>query len=183
MQEDFEVATLANGCFWCADAVFRRLNGISNVVSGYAGEEEKAPNYDEVASGKTNFTEAVQIKFDPKVISFEKILEVFWATHDPTSKDKQGADTGAQYRSVIYYHSPKQKEIAEKSLKIAEKDLDKRIVTDIIPFKNFHNAEEEHQNFYDRNKNSVMYCPIVIAPKIQKLLDKFNADVKDEYKN
>ena len=148
-----ETATLAGGCFWCTEAIFKRLKGIMTVVCGYAGGD----------------AESVQIQFDPSIISYEKILEVFWATHDPTTLNRQGADIGTQYRSVIFYHSEKQKEIAEKSKQPS-------FVTQIVPFDKFYKAEDYHQNYYDKNK-SYPYCQIVINPKIQKLLEEFKEDV------
>lgn len=148
-----EIATLAGGCFWCTEAIFKRLKGVSSVVSGYAGGD----------------VESVQIQFDPSIISYEKILEVFWATHDPTTLNRQGADIGTQYRSVIFYHSEKQKKIAEKS-KLPS------FVTQILPFDKFYKAEEYNQNFYEKNKSSP-YCQIVINPKIQKLLAEFKKEL------
>ena len=152
-----ETATLGGGCFWCTEAIFKRLKGLTSVFSGYAGDPH---------------AESIQIEFDPSIISFEKILEVFWATHNPTTLNKQGADVGTQYRSVIFYHSEKQKKIAEKSKQPS-------FVTQIVPFDKFYKAEEYHQNFYEKNKSSP-YCQIVINPKIQKLLEEFKNDKKDE---
>lgn len=178
-----ETATLAGGCFWCTEAIFRRLKGVKSVVSGYAGKGEK-PTYETVSTGRTGFAEAVRIEFDPKVISFERILDIFWAVHDPTTLDRQGADVGTQYRSAIFYHNDEQREIAEKSKAKMEKTgiIKDEIVTEIAPFEKFYEAEEYHQKFYDRNIGSNVYCSLVISPKIQKLLDKFNKEVKEEYK-
>ena len=152
-----EIATLGGGCFWCTEAIFKRLKGVISVVSGYAG----VPH-----------AESIQIQFDLSIISYKKILEVFWATHDPTTLNRQGADVGTQYRSVIFYHNDKQKEIAEKSKQPS-------FVTQILPFDKFYKAEEYHQNFYDRNK-SYPYCQIVINPKIQKLLSEFKKNIKQD---
>lgn len=150
-----ETATLGGGCFWCTEAIFKRLKGVTSVVCGYAGGD----------------AESIQIQFNPSIISYEKILEVFWATHDPTTLNRQGADVGTQYRSVIFYHSEKQKEIAEKSKQPS-------FVTQIIPIDKFYKAKDYHQNFYEKNKSSP-YCQIVINPKIQKLLEEFKNDVKE----
>ncbi len=180
-----ETATLAGGCFWCTEAIFKRLKGIISATSGYAGGEKADPTYEEVSQGNTGYAESIQVKFDPKIISYKHILDIFWATHDPTTLNRQGADVGTQYRSVIFYHNEEQKKIAEKSKKEVEAsgELKDNIVTEIVPFKNFYTAEEYHQNFYDKNKSTNTYCSLVIDPKIQKLLDKFNSDVKEEYKN
>ncbi|HEX6976766.1 MAG TPA: peptide-methionine (S)-S-oxide reductase MsrA [Patescibacteria group bacterium] len=172
-----ETATLGGGCFWCTEAIFKRLKGVESVVSGYAGGEKENPTYQEVSSGKTGYIESIQIKFDPSTISYEHILDIFWATHDPTSKDKQGADVGSQYRSVIFYHNEEQRKKAQESMEKIQ-----GAVTQITGFKNFYTAEEYHQNFYDKNKSTNMYCSLVIDPKIKKLLDKFGKDVKEEYK-
>lgn len=167
-----EIATLGGGCFWCTEAIFKRLKGVSSVISGYAGGKMENPSYDKVSVGTTGHAEAIQIEFEDSIISFEKILDVFYATHDPTTFNRQGADVGTQYRSVIFYHDDKQKEAAERSKKPS-------FVTQIVPFDKFYKAEEYHQNFYDRNKD-YPYCQIVINPKIQKLLEKFKKDVKED---
>lgn len=169
-----EMATLAGGCFWCTEAIFKRLKGVSEVISGYAGGETDNPSYDDISSGKTGHAEVIQITFDPQIISFEKLLDVFWHLHDPTTLNRQGADVGTQYRSVIFYHNDEQKRIAEQSKKKVEeagmyKDL---IVTKIEPFKNFYKAEGYHQNYYQRNYPQP-YCEIVIDPKIKKLYKEF----------
>ena len=170
-----EIATLGGGCFWCTEAIFKRLKGVISVVCGYAGGNIENPSYEKVSEGSTGYAESIQIQFDPRVLSYEKILEVFWATHDPTTLNRQGADVGTQYRSVIFYHNDKQKEIAEKSKQPS-------FVTQILPFDKFYKAEEYHQNFYDRNK-SYPYCQIVINPKIQKLLSEFKKDIKQDANN
>jgi peptide-methionine (S)-S-oxide reductase len=179
---DTQLATLAGGCFWCTEAVFKRLKGVLETISGYGGAKMDNPTYEKVSSGNTGAVEAIQIKFDPRQISFEKLLEVFWATHDPTTLNRQGADVGTEYRSVIFYHNPEQKQIAERSLSKHNIEFKDSIVTKIEPFSNFYTAEEYHQNFYDLNKDSNAYCSIVIDPKIKKLLEKFNSEVKEEYK-
>jgi peptide-methionine (S)-S-oxide reductase len=171
-----ETATLAGGCFWCTEAIFRRLKGVESVTSGYAGGSMDNPSYADVSTGQTGYAEAVQIKFDPKVLSYEKLLKIFWATHDPTTLNRQGADVGTQYRSAIFYHSDEQKRLAEQS-----RQNIKAAVTKIEPLGKFYAAEEYHQNFYENNKGFNPYCSIVIDPKIEKLVTRFNAEVKDEY--
>jgi peptide-methionine (S)-S-oxide reductase len=180
--DDLEVVTLASGCFWCTEAVFKRVNGVISAVSGYSGGPVDNPSYDQVCSGRTGHAEAVQVKFDPKIISLEQILEIFWYTHDPTTLNRQGNDVGTQYRSAVFYNSQSQKDIA---LKI-KNDLESKkvyqnpIVTEITPFKNFYQAEEYHKDYYDNNK-TVPYCSYVIDPKISKLLTKFSSSLKAEY--
>ena len=176
-----EQATLAGGCFWCTEAIFKRLKGVLSVVSGYAGGYIENPSYDTVSMGTTNHAEAIQISFDSDSISYEKLLEVFFATHNPTTLNQQGADVGTQYRSVIFYHSDEQKRKAIESKEKNEKAYNKKIVTEIVPFENFYKAEPRHQNYYDRN-TQIPYCQFVIDPKIQKLLKEFSRDVKEEYK-
>lgn len=184
MQNNLEVATFAGGCFWCTEAIFKRLKGVLKVTSGYSGGDMENPTYEKVSSGKSGHAEAIQIEFDPKIISYERLLDIFWATHDPTTINRQGADIGAQYRSAIFYHNEDQKQKALKSKEDAERSglVSKKIVTQIIPFAKFYTAEEYHQNYYDTYKNTNAYCSLVIDPKIQKLLDKFNSDVREEYK-
>lgn len=178
-----ETATLAGGCFWCTEAIFKRIKGIVSVISGYAGGSIPNPTYEQVTSEQTNHAETIQIKFDPETISFEKLLDVFFATHDPTTLNRQGADVGTHYRSVIFYHSKKQEEIAKRSIRNLERSrkYTDPVVTKIEPFTNFYPAERYHQNYYERNKESNAYCPLVIDPKIQKLIRDFPSDLKDEY--
>lgn len=175
-----EVATLAGGCFWCTEAIFKRLKGVTSVEPGYAGGRIENPSYDQVSSGQTGHAETTQITFDPQIISFSKILDVFWATHDPTTLNRQGNDVGPQYRSVIFYHDQTQKKIAEKSKAEHKKDFSDPIVTEIIPFSNFYPAEDYHQNYYETHSNQA-YCQLVIDPKIQKLMNKFKSEVKPNY--
>lgn len=178
-----EMATFASGCFWCTEAVFLRLKGVISVNSGYAGGEIENPSYDTVSSGKSGHAEAIQITFEPQIISYKKLLDVFWATHNPTTLNQQGNDMGTQYRSVIFYHSSEQKKLAEESkeqLKKSKKYKDP-IVTDIIAFTNFFKAEGYHQNYYDRNQE-YPYCQFIIDPKIKKLYKDFKEDIKEEYK-
>ncbi|HJU34686.1 MAG TPA: peptide-methionine (S)-S-oxide reductase MsrA [Nitrososphaera sp.] len=178
----FEIATFANGCFWCSEAIFKRLRGVKSVLPGYSGGLVKNPTYDEVCTGKTGHAESIQIKFDPKVISFERILDVFWHTHDPTTLNRQGSDVGTQYRSAIFYHNQKQKESAEKSKKELEQEgvYKGSIVTEISPFSNFYVAEDYHKNYYDNNQDAP-YCRFIIDPKVSKLLLNHKNDVKEEY--
>src|SRR6056297_2023468 len=172
---ELKTATLAAGCFWCVEAVFQNLKGVEKVVSGYSGGHVKNPSYREVCNGKTGHAEAIQLKYDPKVISFEQILDVFWKTHDPTTLNRQGPDIGTQYRSVIFYHNDLQKRIAEDSKNQMNRSgyFNKPIVTAIEPYKNFFVAEENHQNFYKNNPNQP-YCRFRIDPKIDKLQKQFN---------
>lgn len=179
-----ELATFAGGCFWCTEAIFQRLNGVQTVVSGYAGGKRVSPTYSQVVTGATGHAEAVQITFDPEIITFAKLLQIFFATHDPTTKDRQGNDIGSQYRSIIFYHSKKQLTEAKETIENLEskKEYKDGIVTELLPFKAFYSAEEYHQNYFNNNRASNPYCSIVIDPKIKKLLEEFNADVKPQYK-
>ena len=173
-QPTMETATFGNGCFWCTEAVFQRLEGVMGVVSGYAGGHTDNPTYMEVVSGNTGHAEVVQVKFDPDVISYETLLEVFFRTHDPTTLNRQGNDIGTQYRSIILYHNEVQKETASSI--IAE--LDKAgiwpdpIVTQVVPYTVFHEAEEYHQNYFNRNPEQA-YCQVVILPKLHKFKKMF----------
>ena len=180
---NYEVATLANGCFWCTEAIFKRVNGIKSVLPGYSGGQVKNPSYEQVCTGRTGHAESIQIEFDPKVISFEKILDIFWATHDPTTLNRQGNDVGTQYRSAIFYHDLKQKEIAENSKKALRNEGSYKdpIVTEITPFSSFYVAEDYHKNYYDEHRDAP-YCSYVIDPKVQKLLVNHENYVSDEYK-
>lgn len=177
-----ESIVLAGGCFWCTEAMFQRLRGVTKVVSGYTGGNLDNPTYDKVSSGATNHAEAVQLTFDSHQIILEQILEIFWATHDPTTLNHQGNDIGTQYRSAIFYTSDKQKIVAEKSMQIAQKLAGGHIVTEIKPLDKFYPAEDYHQNYFNTYQSTNPYCSMVIEPKIAKLLHKFNTQVKDEYK-
>ena len=163
-----ELATFGGGCFWCMDAVFERLPGIKSVTSGFAGGHTANPTYPQVCTGTTGHAEVTQIEFDPAKISYEKLLEVFWQAHDPTTLNRQGADEGTQYRSIILYHGEAQKLVAEKSRAGAQKNFKHPIVTEIVPFTKFYPAEDYHQAYYDNN-SSAPYCRAVIAPKLEKL--------------
>lgn len=173
-----ETATLAGGCFWCTEALFRQLRGVLRVTSGYAGGDMPSPRYEQVSTGKTGHAETVRIVFDPAHISYEKLLEVFFATHDPTTLNRQGADVGPQYRSAIFYHSAQQKQtaLAVKERLAASGTSGQPIVTEIVPVSTFTSAEDAHQDFYRRNPEHT-YCRVVIDPKIQKLLKEFANDV------
>ena len=178
-----EVATFAGGCFWCTEAIFKRLKGVKSVASGYSGGNPPAggenPTYEQVCSGTTGHAEAIRIEFDPKIISFKKLLEVFFKLHDPTTLNRQGNDVGTQYRSVIFYHGEQQKELAEKVKLKMQKIYKGKIVTGIVPFANFYRAENYHQNYFENNKNAP-YCQVVIDPKIQKLYKDFKGITKND---
>jgi peptide-methionine (S)-S-oxide reductase len=165
-----EKATFATGCFWCGEAVFERLKGVKSVVSGYTGGKVPKPTYEEVSTGQTGHAEAFMVEFDPDVISYDKLLEVFWASHDPTTLNQQGPDYGTQYRSAVFYHDEAQKLAAQKSLqKLADKGaLVTAIVTQLVPATTFYPAEAYHQNYYQRHK-SAPYCQMYITPKLNKL--------------
>jgi peptide-methionine (S)-S-oxide reductase len=164
-----EVATLGAGCFWCVDTIFRELRGVTSVVSGYAGGTRANPSYEQVCTGATGHAEVVQITFDPQQISYHDLLEVFFSVHDPTTLNRQGADVGTQYRSVIFAHSPEQRAIAEQTIAEvnAQKIWDDPIVTQIVDAPPFYPAEDYHQNYYVKNPNQG-YCRVVIAPKVAK---------------
>ncbi|WP_235296305.1 peptide-methionine (S)-S-oxide reductase MsrA [Portibacter marinus] len=173
-----EKAILAGGCFWCTEAVFQDIIGVEKVVSGYIDGHVKEPGYREVCSGTTGHTEAIEITYDPEVITYEELLEIFWTTHDPTTLNRQGNDVGTQYRSGIYTHSDEQQNIAEKSKKeVATQIWDDPIVTEIKPAKIFYPAEPYHQNYYKRNSH-VGYCAVVVAPKVAKARQKFANKIK-----
>jgi peptide-methionine (S)-S-oxide reductase len=168
MDSHLEKATLGAGCFWCVEAVFERLDGVVSVEAGYAGGTTPHPTYEEVCTGRTGHAEVAQISFDPKRISFKRLLEVFWAAHDPTTLNRQGADVGTQYRSVIYYENENQRSTAEESKKRAQAAFPDPIVTSIEPLTEFHKAENYHQDYY-RNHKDAPYCQIIIKPKLKKL--------------
>lgn len=167
--EGAEYVTLGAGCFWCTEAVFQQIPGVLSVTSGYMGGATKDPTYDQICTGQTGHAEVSRVVFDPKKTSLEKILAVFWEAHDPTSLNRQGADSGTQYRSAIFYNTEAQREIAEKSKAEAGKEFSRPIVTEITKAGEFYPAEDYHQNYYRLNKNSNPYCSIVIAPKLKKL--------------
>ena len=183
-EQQLEVATFGGGCFWCTEAIFKRIKGVEEVVSGYSGGQRENPSYEQVSSEATGHAEAVQVEFDPSIISYAKLLDIFFNLHDPTTVNQQGNDIGTQYRSVIFYHTEEQREIAEKVRdEIADSGLyHEPIVTEIVPFEKFYTAEEYHQNYYDSNQNQG-YCSYIITPKIKKLLKEYEKDVKEEYLN
>lgn len=174
-----ELATLGGGCFWCTEAVFLRLKGVHKVESGYSGGSAETASYQQVSTGRTGHTEVIQITFDPPLISFRELLEVFFATHDPTTLNRQGNDIGTQYRSVVFYHDENQKQVAEKLIQELDKSgkYSKPIVTAVEPFTAFYKAEEYHQNFYARNPNQA-YARAVIPPKLSKLEKGFAEKLK-----
>ncbi len=168
-----ELATFGGGCFWCIEAVFQRITGVISVASGYAGGTVENPTYKQVCTGETGHAEVLQIEFDPQKVSFEKLLDVFWLAHDPTTLNRQGNDVGTQYRSAIFYHSAAQKDAAEKSKKAAQSEFKSPIVTEIVPLKQFYKAEGYHQNYFNNNPNQP-YCAFVIRPKLKKVLEKLS---------
>jgi peptide-methionine (S)-S-oxide reductase len=163
-----EVATLGGGCFWCLEAVFERIPGVKTVTSGYAGGTVPNPTYKQVCTGTTGHAEVVQVEFDPSVVTYADVLHTFWECHDPTTLNRQGADVGTQYRSVIFYNNDQQKMIAEQSRSEAQKESSDPIVTEIQPLKTFYKAEDYHQQYFDNNQNAP-YCTFVIKPKLKKL--------------
>src|SRR5690349_6123732 len=166
-----ETATLGGGCFWCTEAIFQMLPGVKSVASGFAGGTTENPTYKEVCTGKTGHAEVIQVEYDPKAVSYEKILETFWEAHDPTTLNRQGADSGTQYRSIILYHSEAQRIAAEKSKAEAQKHFKQPIVTEIVPLKKFYAAEAYHQNYFRTNPGNP-YCRMVIQPKVEKFEKK-----------
>lgn len=176
-RDKLETATFAGGCFWCTEAIFADLRGVKSVISGYAGGHVVNPTYKQVCTGSTGHAEAIQITFDPKQIRFHDLLLVFFATHDPTTLNRQGADVGTQYRSAIFYHGDEQRKAAEEVKQEAQKDFSSPIVTEIVPFTNFYKAEDYHQEYYELN-GSQPYCRMVIAPKLEKFRKKFRDKLK-----
>ncbi|MDP2735591.1 MAG: peptide-methionine (S)-S-oxide reductase MsrA [bacterium] len=163
-----EQATFAAGCFWCAEAALKLLDGVKTVTSGYAGGEEENPSYEEVGSGRTGHVEAVQVTYDPSRVSFERLLKIFWEIHNPLEKNKQGPDTGPQYQAVIFYHTKEQKELAEKTKEEQVAKLKAPVMTEIKPYTNFFPAEAYHKDFFERNPDAP-YSRSVIAPKVEKV--------------
>ena len=176
----YEQATLGAGCFWCVEAIFQDLRGVERVESGFSGGHVKNPAYREVVNGATGHAEVCHITFDPEVIRFDELLEVFWTTHDPTTLNRQGNDVGTQYRSAIFYHNEEQKKIAEQSKQeFAPQLWEDPIVTEITPFEAFYPAEDYHQDYFSQNPNQG-YCRVVIAPKVAKFRKKFEGKLKDK---
>ncbi|MFM9839374.1 MAG: peptide-methionine (S)-S-oxide reductase MsrA [Cyclobacteriaceae bacterium] len=176
-------ATFGAGCFWCTEAVFLNVKGVTKVVSGYSGGKVKNPTYREICSGLTGHAEVTQITFDPQIVSFEELLEVFWNTHDPTTLNKQGADEGTQYRSVVFYHDDTQRLAAEEYKKQLEEShvYKNSIVTEISPLINYYPAEDYHQNYFELNPNQ-SYCQYVVRPKVEKFKKQFQGILKENGK-
>ncbi len=179
MEKKQEVTTLGGGCFWCTEAVYKELKGVSEVLPGYSGGHIKNPAYREVTTGRTGHAEVVQIKYDPEVVSFSEILEVFFATHDPTTLNRQGADVGTQYRSAVFFHSEEQKQTAQEIINQLNSEgvFDDPIVTEVTSFDVFYEAEDYHKNYFERNKNQP-YCRMVVAPKVEKFEKVFKDKLK-----
>ena len=179
VEEGKEVATFAGGCFWCTEAVFLELKGVEKVVSGYTGGTTKNPSYREIGTGTTGHAEAIEITYDPKLVQFKDLLEIFFSSHNPTTLNRQGADVGTQYRSEIFYHSEEQKKQADDYIALIEKEklYDNPIVTVVSPAVVFYVAEEYHQNYYNEN-SSQGYCQMVIAPKLEKLRKYYKSKLK-----
>ena len=177
--ENFELATFGGGCFWCIEAVFQRLEGVRNVVSGYAGGQTPNPTYEQVCSGRTGHAEVIQVEFDPQVISYEELLDVFFRSHDPTTLNRQGNDVGTQYRSVIYYHLPHQKHAAEAAIERldASGELPGPVVTQVQSAPQFYPAETYHQNYYNDNPHNG-YCQFVVRDKVTKAKKLFGQRFK-----
>lgn len=175
-----EVATFGSGCFWCTEAIFEELKGVKSVVSGYSGGSVINPSYREVTTGKTGHAEVVQLSFDPEVISYSELLDVFFKTHDPTTLNRQGADVGTQYRSVIFYHNDEQKRLAEKKTEElnAAGVFDDPVVTSVEKLENFYVAEEYHQDYFKKNPDQA-YCNAVIRPKLNKIRKDFSSKIKE----
>ncbi|TVR40640.1 MAG: peptide-methionine (S)-S-oxide reductase [Bacteroidia bacterium] len=171
---DYSLATFGGGCFWCIEAIFTRLNGVYSATSGYAGGHVSNPSYEQVITGATGHAEVVQVKYDPAVVSYLSLLEIFFRVHDPTTLNRQGADVGTQYRSAIFYHDEQQKEVAQmvKERLGSENIWDSPIVTEITPLDVFYRAEDYHQNYFEKNPNQA-YCQMVIMPKVQKFKSMF----------
>jgi len=176
-----DTATFGAGCFWCVEAIFQKLNGVVTVNPGYSGGHVANPSYEDVCSGATGHAEVCQILYDSKIISYDELLEVFWSVHDPTMMNQQGADIGTQYRSVIFYHDQKQKELAEvyKNKLNADHAFENNVVTEITPFTNFYKAENYHQNYYNEN-SSKPYCTMVIRPKVKKFEKIFKTKLRKD---
>lgn len=178
-EKGLEIATLAGGCFWCTEALFLEIEGIKSVEPGYIGGKNAHPTYEQICTGTTGHAEAIQITFDPKIVSFGELLEIFFATHDPTTLNRQGADVGTQYRSEIFYHNKVQKQISEDYIALlnAEKTFGKNVVTAITKAPTFYIAEDYHKNYYNKN-TSQSYCSYVITPKMDKLKKQFKDKLK-----
>lgn len=178
-RDSMRKATFGGGCFWCVEAIYQNVDGVSSVVSGYSGGHIDNPNYQQVSSGKSGHAEVVQISYDPNKVSYETILEIFWKIHDPTTLNRQGNDIGSQYRSIILYHDEEQKGIAIKSKKALEESgfYKNPVVTEIVPLKQFYMAEDYHQNYFKRNPEK-SYCQFVVEPKVEKFTKLFKEKLR-----
>jgi peptide-methionine (S)-S-oxide reductase len=176
--EDTEMVVFGNGCFWCTEAVFQMIKGVVSVEPGYSGGQVKNPTYEQVCGGDTGHAEVIKIVYNPDIVSYEEILQVFFTTHDPTSLNRQGNDVGPQYRSVIFYANERQKEKAEHYIKVLSKAYTKPIVTEVKPLGEFYPAEDYHKKYYEFHKDA-SYCQLVIAPKVEKVEEKFKNLLKD----
>lgn len=180
--KEFEKATFGGGCFWCTEAVFKQINGVIATEVGYSGGKIENPSYEEVCTGKTDHAEVCQITFDPEIINYNELLEIFFKTHDPTTLNRQGADVGTQYRSVIFYHNEKQKDLALSFISRLHSsgEYKNKIVTQVEPLKNYFRAEEYHQNYFEKNPYAA-YCVYVVAPKVDKTKKLFKEKIKKHY--
>jgi peptide-methionine (S)-S-oxide reductase len=172
-----DYATFGGGCFWCVEAALKELGGVSEVTSGYAGGDTENPTYKAVCSGKTGHAEVVQVEYDPDVISYEELLEVFFAVHDPTQLNRQGPDVGSQYRSIVLYHDDEQRRLAEAYVEALDEEYDDSVVTELEPLETFYEAEAYHQDYFEKNPNDA-YCNFHARPKVEKVREKFAAKVK-----
>ena len=181
MENSENVATIGGGCFWCTEAVFEEVEGVKDVISGYSGGEIKNPSYREVTTGRTGHAEAIQITFNPEIISYSQILKIFFKVHDPTSLNRQGADVGTQYRSVIFYNDEAQKRTAKEMIDSLNNSgaFNQKIVTQLVPFRNFYLAENDHQDYFKKNPDQA-YCSYVIKPKLNKFKKDFSKQLKQE---
>jgi len=179
MEKELKKATLGGGCFWCTEAVYKELKGVVDVVPGYSGGNIKNPAYREVCTGRTGHAEVVQISYNPEVVSYKEILEVFFMTHDPTTLNRQGNDVGTQYRSAVFYHDEYQKETAEEVIRYFEKEniYNQPIVTEVAPFETFYKAEDYHKDYFERNEDQP-YCQFIVAPKVAKFKKIFKNKIK-----
>jgi peptide-methionine (S)-S-oxide reductase len=179
-----EVAVFGGGCFWCTEAVFKMLKGVSLVLPGYAGGRTPNPTYEEVSRGNTGHAEVIYIEYDPKLVKYETLLTIFFASHDPSTLNRQGNDVGTQYRSVIFYTTPRQKELAEEKIKEIDESNKEGdpVVTEVVPLDKFYKAESYHEDYYARNK-SAPYCQIIINPKLEKIQKQFATLLDEQYKN
>ncbi|MCS7068276.1 MAG: peptide-methionine (S)-S-oxide reductase MsrA [Meiothermus sp.] len=178
--KDLEVATLGGGCFWCLEAVYNELKGVAKVVSGYSGGHVPNPSYEQVCGQQTGHAEVVQVTFDPRVVSYREILEVFFTIHDPTTPNRQGNDVGPQYRSVIFYHSAEQKAVAEEVMKAQQEVWENPIVTELVAFERFYPAEGYHQQYFKRNPDQP-YCVFVVGPKVTKFRKQYSDRLKSAW--